>query len=72
MWKYQSKKGVFWIKKNPDGRYALGVESECLGNYHSPQAAADDVFCCVTGYAPWDDQGTVDQPTDLGEWEKVA
>ena len=72
MWKYQSKKGVLWIKKNRDGRYDLGVESECLGSYNSPQSAADDVFCCVTGYGPWDDQGTVDQPTDLGEWEKVA
>jgi hypothetical protein len=69
MWRYQTPVGTFWIR--PRGRvFVLGIGDEDLGSYHSPQAAADDVFTRVTGYDPWDSSDVLDgeEPTDLSEW----
>lgn len=67
-WTYQTSVGTFWIKPNKNNRFTLGVNDEALGSYHSPHQAADDVFMCATGYWKWDNQLTVNDPTDLSEW----
>ena len=71
MFYYNSPVGTFWIKPRPDGRFALEINNDILGFYHSPVAAADDVYVHVTGYYPWDSlDGTVDGPTDIHEWNR--
>lgn len=73
MWIYRSPIGVFSIMRMPDGKYGLCYDSECYGSYENPVQAADDVYLHVTGCDEWDDlDGKVpDEPTDLGEWERV-
>jgi hypothetical protein len=69
---YRSRVGTFWIRpqsSNP-GRVQLGVGDEILGSYHSPQAAADDVYTQHTGFDAWDSLPSVTEPTDLSEWQK--
>ena len=69
VWTYKTSKGTFSISHQSDGRFLLGVGDEGLGSYATPEQAADHVFCCATGHYDWDALGTVDQPTDLSEWE---
>lgn len=71
MWFYKSKVGTFKIIPGSNGRYLLYIGDENLGSYHSPDAAADDVYMCATGHYPWDKQLTVTSPTDLGEWQRT-
>ena len=68
VWNYQTSKGKFWIKPQGNGRFLLGIDDEGLGSYITPKQAADDVYCCATGYYPWDALMIVDQPADLSEW----
>ena len=74
-WLYRTDVGTFRIIVRPeDGRFLLQVidstgEVETFGSYHRPEAAADDVFMCSTGFSAWDRRRTVDQPTDLSDWE---
>ena len=58
------------IKPDIHYGFTLGINDEALGSYQNPQAAADDVYLCVTGYWPWDKLSSVDQPTDLSEWDR--
>jgi len=63
---------MFWIAPQPDGsgRYWLGIDDKVLGSYHSPIAAADDVYCQATGWYKWDSLEPITSPTDLSEWTK--
>jgi len=68
---YRSPFGVFVIRPH-QGRWGLWCEDELYGSYHSPQAAADDVYMQATGHDEWDmksPDGT--EPTDLSEWERI-
>jgi len=69
---YRTRVGTFWIAQQPGGRgrFLLGIGDEALGSYHSPAAAADDVYCQATGCYEWDALGPVTSPTDLSEWRK--
>lgn len=49
MWVYRTTVGTFSIRPYRGG-YGLYVADEYLGWYHSPRAAADDVFMCATSY----------------------
>ncbi len=69
IWIHRTSKGTFWIRPDGSGRITLGVDDEALGSYATPEQAADDVYCCATGYHPWDAQGTVNAPVDLSEWD---
>lgn len=73
MWIYRSPIGVLYIKQMPNGKYGLCYDSDCYGFYENPVQAADDVYTHVTGCYEWDilDGKVPDEPTDLGEWEKV-
>ncbi len=69
---YKTSVGTVWIRPQPDalGRFELGIDNESLGSYHSPVAAADDVY---TGHTGWFELDTLDGsilPCDLSEWEK--
>jgi hypothetical protein len=67
---YVSPVGVLWIKPQPGtDRVALGIDEEPLGSYHTPQAAADDVYTQHTGSHAWDSLTNVRLPRDLSEWE---
>ena len=67
---YRTRFGTFSIRPGHDGRWMLALGDEALGSYHSPAAAAEDVFMCATGHYGWDSQGTVNEPESLVEWER--
>ena len=71
MWVYRSPIGPFVIRRAGDGKYELWHDSECYGRYMDPVAAADDVYTHHAGCHRWDDLNVPDEPTDLGEWEKL-
>lgn len=71
MWLFRSKVGTFKIALHNNGRFGLWIGDELLGSYHSPHAAADDVYMYATGHWPWDQQMMVLEPCDLGEWQQV-
>lgn len=68
---FVSKVGVFTIRPQRDGFWSLWIGSNVLGEYHSPEAAADDVCMQNTGCFEWDDSelDLLNIPTDLNEWE---
>lgn len=72
---YRSPVGIFYIVPNRDGRWTLGVVDDVkLGSYHSPYAAAGDVYAQATGYDAWDMlpvEKLLYAPTDLGEWDRL-
>ena len=70
MWVYNSPIGAIRIFMVSSGRYALEIAGIVYGSYHSPEAAADDVYMHATGCAEWDMlSGKVPgEPTDLSEW----
>jgi hypothetical protein len=72
MWVYNSSVGKMIIKYDAkENRYALIINGEYLGSYHSAVAAADNVYMHVTGYHEWDAlDGKVDAPHDIYEWER--
>jgi hypothetical protein len=65
--------GTFWIRPENMHGWSLfidcGGDTESLGSYSSPEAAADDVYTQHTGWDAWDIPNRRDAPTDLGEWE---
>jgi hypothetical protein len=61
-WRYQTSLGTFRITICRDRRLVLWMNDEQLGSYHSPNAAADDVYTQATGYAPWDMAGPSSSP----------
>ena len=71
MWYYDSPIGRMEIFQNPqDGRFYLKVRGETHGSYPSAVAAANNVYCFVTGCYDWDrlDCQIDDVPTDIYEW----
>ena len=71
MYRYKSKVGTFTIRTTTNG-YGLFFNGDLLGVYHSPVAAADEVFTHTTGEDSWDElDGNVNPPTDLSEWESI-
>lgn len=68
MWYYQTNVGMFKIVRNKSGRFDLWIDNIQLGSYHSPNAAADDVYKQTTGWDEWDTLDTDSIPTDLSEW----
>lgn len=71
MWACKTKIGLFKIIALSNGRYDLWINDVNLGNYSSPDAAADDVYNCATGWDDWDLQLMVDHPSDLSEWQRI-
>lgn len=73
MWRYQSPIGLLVIKRREDGRYVICYQDEIYGSWHSPDAAASDVYTHTTGCLAWDllDGQVFDAPSDISEWERV-
>jgi hypothetical protein len=69
-WKYKSEHGTFTIHQAHDSRWILALDNDSLGSYHSPQAAADDVYVGVTGCFDWDSDTEVERPEDLSDWRQ--
>ena len=67
MWYYESSIGMLSIYPK-SGRYALKINDEVYGSYHTPSAAVSDVYNHVTGCTEWDMLITEDAPSDLNEW----
>jgi hypothetical protein len=72
---YKSPVGLFLIRYNPSmEKWELGMEDEIFGYYPTTIAAADDVYCQVTGCNEWDMLNIdiiVDiAPTDIYEWDR--
>ena len=54
-YRFQSPVGLVWVRPQPGtDRYRLGIETEPIGSYHSPEAAADDVANRASGWRPLD------------------
>ena len=71
MFYYKTRVGIFKIKPSNHG-YGLFFNGDCIGEYTSPQSAADDVFTHTTGVYEWDMlEGRINSPTDLSEWHCV-
>lgn len=70
-YKYKSPVGIMLIRPL-SGRWGLYIGENLYGSYHSPAAAADDVYTHTTGCDEWDKQdGEIDEgPTDLSDWEQ--
>lgn len=66
---FRSVVGVFSIRARSDGRFTLELNGDALGSYHSPRAAADDVYSHHTGARVWDRRRDLEGPTDISEWE---
>jgi hypothetical protein len=73
MWFHKSEAGTFWIRFVPRSRrtFVLGIDDQELGEYFSPEAAADDVYMQKTGYALWDSLQDVRKPADIAEWKRL-
>ena len=71
---YKTSVGTFWIESDSErGNWLLGIDDERLGYYASAGMAADDVASHCTGWYDWDVlMGTMDGPSDLGEWRRPA
>lgn len=67
---YRSHVGMMKIVPLRDGRWALCINDEALGSYHSPDAAADDVYTQNTGHFGWDSGPIPMTPLDLSDWER--
>lgn len=70
MWHFSTRKGIFYIVPK-DGRFTVMFQDEPLGNYSTPQQAADDVagghtFTPSCGV----DTSTLGISEDLGSWIK--
>ncbi len=68
---YDSPAGLFTIQYDfDDNSYILRLDDEILGFYHTPIAAADDVYCQHVGLTKWDNSPLpLDVPTGIDEWE---
>ena len=73
MWKYDSPIGPIYIAMLNTGGYGIIFNDNVFGSWNSPQSAADDVYCHVTGCYEWDSlDGTLDDvPNDINEWDFV-
>ena len=72
MWVYHSPIGDFQIRQLSNGRYGLYFADILWGSWHSPEAAADDVYMHETSCYDWDRlDGKLNQvPSNLSEWER--
>ena len=70
MWYYETNIGTFQIYPDSDrpGKYCLYIDTVYLGDYASPEAAADDVYKRSTGWDEWDVLSSESVPSDLSEW----
>ena len=73
MWKYDSPIGPIYIAMLNTGRYGIIFNNTVFGSWHSPQSAADDVYCHATGCYEWDslDSKLSNVPNDISEWDFV-
>ena len=73
MWIYRSPIGLMKIFPNHSRRYSLEINGITYGSYHSPNAAAQDVYSHVTDCIEWDMlDGTVfDVPDSIYDWHKI-
>jgi hypothetical protein len=70
MWIFRTRVGVFCVRFF-NGRYHALFGDENLGNYATPQQAAEDL---AGGYTDWPSCGDPSRfglPSDIGEWERV-
>lgn len=68
---YKTEFGTFWIVPAPQGGYDLIINDEIVNGSKCADALADDVFTCHSGLEEWDEQDSVEHPTDLKEWTKI-
>ena len=73
MWHCETEVGVFCIRYDPRTRtrFLLAIGDEPLGWYHSPEAAADDVFLQKTGWQEWDSLVPPTKPKNLADWTRM-
>ena len=67
MWYYETRIGAFQIYANSEQpeKYQLCIDNIHLGDYDSPEAAADDVFKRST---EWDFLSSEEPPVHLTAW----
>lgn len=72
MWYFKTRVGTFRITHDPyrPALYRLNMDEVFLGNYTSPEAAAEDVYMHATGWSKWDMLEHVRVPCDILEWSR--
>lgn len=68
MWYFYCLHGTFTIAVEPSGSYGLWFDTEKLGSYPLPEAAAEAVAKQKTGLAAWDDLPNISAPGSLADW----
>ena len=68
---HQTGAGTFVINLHKDGRWHVLFEGEDLGNYFTPQQAADELSSGGTDWAGLIDPSTLGISDDIGDWEPV-
>lgn len=71
MWYYYSPVGTFIIAHDPQSGYGLWHDTDHLGSYPLPEAAAQAVASQQTGYPAWDQWQEAKPPPDLDHWIMV-
>lgn len=73
MWIYKSQIGVMKIFQNQNRRYSLEINGTVYGSYHTPNAAAQDVYTHTTDCLQWDVlDGTIHNvPDSIIGWVKL-
>ncbi|WP_345986638.1 hypothetical protein WCX49_05810 [Sulfurimonas sp. HSL-1656] len=66
--------GTFEIRQAGHERYELWIEEEMLGEYESPEKAAEDVAAFNTDYPEWDrlENEYSNVPAGLDDWSSVT
>ncbi len=68
MWYFYCSHGTFTIAVEPSGSYGLWFDTEKLGSYPLPEAAAEAVAKQKTGLPTWDDLANIPAPDSLDGW----
>ncbi len=72
-YKWTTRLGPISLIPEPNGRYKVMIEDECMGSYHSPEAAAEDVAGDHLGSTPFNvDLDRLGISGDLGDWSRLV
>lgn len=65
--------GTWWIRRRQsDDRWEIWWKDNCFGSYHSPAAAASDVYAKATGNSEWDMQQRFSAPEAIRDWHRTG
>lgn len=70
-WAYKTRRGTFFIRQRPDGRFTLLFEDDALESHATAQSAAE---AAATGTCTWPAIGNPSAlgiPSDINAWTRL-